>query len=100
MGTYSVKEVAAVADNPATLMFQLYVVTNRDFTRRQVEVSLCAQHAGAGLPRMQAGTNGSPAAYEDSLAFANLVTYCEPCTLKRSICTRIYCWEDLPRHAL
>ena len=42
MATYSSKEVAAVADNPATLMFQLYVVTNRDFTRRQVEVRLCA----------------------------------------------------------
>lgn len=90
MGTYSLKEVAAVADNPATLMFQLYVVTNRDFTRRQVEVSLCAQHAGAGLPRMHAGKSGSPAAlYEDSLAFANVVTCCEPCTSKRSICTKM-----------
>jgi len=37
MGTYGLAEVAAAAEDPATLWFQLYVLRERDFTRRLVQ---------------------------------------------------------------
>lgn len=40
MGTYGLAEVAAAAEDPATLWFQLYVLLERDFTRRLVQASV------------------------------------------------------------
>lgn len=45
MGTYGLAEVAAAAEDPATLWFQLYVLRERDFTRRLVQASVRSSSA-------------------------------------------------------
>lgn len=40
MGTYSVQQVADACSDPAALMFQLYVLQDRAFTRQLVQVVL------------------------------------------------------------
>lgn len=41
MATATLEDVAAASADPATLMFQLYVLRDRDFTRDLVQVSRC-----------------------------------------------------------
>lgn len=39
MGTFTLEDVAGASADPGTLMFQLYVLKDRDFTRDIVQVS-------------------------------------------------------------